>query len=406
MSTKKVPAFPRILITVLFILASLVYLVALAGHTAVIANFAAAHGLGWVVGFLQTRFFPFELGAALAMVVATIIAGSLRIARGYPSGLTLGTLVYNDIMCIAGVYIFNMYDHLREYFPYQMLFLIPVITILLSIIFLLDDSRRLKKRVRLAEGHERIFEDPEAPERELTRKEKKALEKKQKEQAKLEKKAQKQDRRLEKAKLKDEAEGYAPDVYDDDEDEDLNDDAWSKDEAAEAAPAEAAEAAPAEAAEAVETAEAAEAVEAPEAAAAAAEAPAEPKKSFWKPVKARTDDDTADPLDLEGVIPEEPAEPDVTLKTVDLSAEAEAADEAVEEAEAEETAEEAAEALKEKAADAAEAVEAQAADVAEADEAPAESDLSMSDADLDALLGKFENYLDDDIRRRSRRESE
>ena len=94
MSTKKVPAFPRILITVLFILASLVYLVALAGHTAVIANFAAAHGLGWVVGFLQTRFFPFELGAALAMVVATIIAGSLRIARGYPSGLTLGTLVY------------------------------------------------------------------------------------------------------------------------------------------------------------------------------------------------------------------------------------------------------------------------------------------------------------------------
>ncbi|MBQ1545554.1 MAG: hypothetical protein IIZ60_07330, partial [Clostridia bacterium] len=209
MSTKKVPAFPRILITVLFILASLVYLVALAGHTAVIANFAAAHGLGWVVGFLQTRFFPFELGAALAMVVATIIAGSLRIARGYPSGLTLGTLVYNDIMCIAGVYIFNMYDHLREYFPYQMLFLIPVITILLSIIFLLDDSRRLKKRVRLAEGHERIFEDPEAPERELTRKEKKALEKKQKEQAKLEKKAQKQDRRLEKAKLKDEAEGYA-----------------------------------------------------------------------------------------------------------------------------------------------------------------------------------------------------
>lgn len=406
MSTKKVPAFPRILITVLFILASLVYLVALAGHTAVIANFAAAHGLGWVVGFLQTRFFPFELGAALAMVVATIIAGSLRIARGYPSGLTLGTLVYNDIMCIAGVYIFNMYDHLREYFPYQMLFLIPVITILLSIIFLLDDSRRLKKRVRLAEGHERIFEDPEAPERELTRKEKKALEKKQKEQAKLEKKAQKQDRRLEKAKLKDEAEGYAPDVYDDDEDEDLNDDAWSKDEAAEAAPAEAAEAAPADAAEAVETAEAAEAVEAPEAAAAAAEAPAEPKKSFWKPVKARTDDDTADPLDLEGVIPEEPAEPDVTLKTVDLSAEAEAADEAVEEAEAEETAEEAAEALKEKAADAAEAVEAQAADVAEADEAPAESDLSMSDADLDALLGKFENYLDDDIRRRSRRESE
>lgn len=406
MSTKKVPAFPRILITVLFILASLVYLVALAGHTAVIANFAAAHGLGWVVGFLQTRFFPFELGAALAMVVATIIAGSLRIARGYPSGLTLGTLVYNDIMCIAGVYIFNMYDHLREYFPYQMLFLIPVITILLSIIFLLDDSRRLKKRVRLAEGHERIFEDPEAPERELTRKEKKALEKKQKEQAKLEKKAQKQDRRLEKAKLKDEAEGYAPDVYDDDEDEDLNDDAWSKDEAAEAAPAEAAEAAPAEAAEAVETAEAAEAVEAPEAAAAAAEAPAEPKKSFWKPVKARTDDDIADPLDLEGVIPEEPAEPDVTLKTVDLSAEAEAADEAVEEAEAEETAEEAAEALEEKAADAAEAVEAQAADVAEADEAPAESDLSMSDADLDALLGKFENYLDDDIRRRSRRESE
>lgn len=406
MSTKKVPAFPRILITVLFILASLVYLVALAGHTAVIANFAAAHGLGWVVGFLQTRFFPFELGAALAMVVATIIAGSLRIARGYPSGLTLGTLVYNDIMCIAGVYIFNMYDHLREYFPYQMLFLIPVITILLSIIFLLDDSRRLKKRVRLAEGHERIFEDPEAPERELTRKEKKALEKKQKEQAKLEKKAQKQDRRLEKAKLKDEAEGYAPDVYDDDEDEDLNDDAWSKDEAAEAAPAEAAEAAPAEAAEAVETAEAAEAVEAPEAAAAAAEAPAEPKKSFWKPVKARTDDDIADPLDLEGVIPEEPAEPDVTLKTVDLSAEAEAADEAVEEDEAEETAEEAAEAPEEKAADAAEAVEAQAADVAEADEAPAESDLSMSDADLDALLGKFENYLDDDIRRRSRRESE
>ena len=406
MSTKKVPAFPRILITVLFILASLVYLVALAGHTAVIANFAAAHGLGWVVGFLQTRFFPFELGAALAMVVATIIAGSLRIARGYPSGLTLGTLVYNDIMCIAGVYIFNMYDHLREYFPYQMLFLIPVITILLSIIFLLDDSRRLKKRVRLAEGHERIFEDPEAPERELTRKEKKALEKKQKEQAKLEKKAQKQDRRLEKAKLKDEAEGYAPDVYDDDEDEDLNDDAWSKDEAAEAAPAEAAEAAPAEAAEAVETAEAAEAVEAPEAAAAAAEAPAEPKKSFWKPVKARTDDDFADPLDLEGVIPEEPAEPDVTLKTVDLSAEAEAADEAVEEAEAEKTAEEAAEALEDKAADAAEAVEAQAADVAEADEASAESDLSMSDADLDALLGKFENYLDDDIRRRSRRESE
>lgn len=398
MSTKKVPAFPRILITVLFILASLVYLVALAGHTAVIANFAAAHGLGWVVGFLQTRFFPFELGAALAMVVATIIAGSLRIARGYPSGLTLGTLVYNDIMCIAGVYIFNMYDHLREYFPYQMLFLIPVITILLSIIFLLDDSRRLKKRVRLAEGHERIFEDPEAPERELTRKEKKALEKKQKEQAKLEKKAQKQDRRLEKAKLKDEAEGYAPDVYDDDEDEDLNDDAWSKDEAAEAAPA--------EAAEAVETVEAAEAVDAPEAAAAAAEAPAEPKKSFWKPVKARTDDDFADPLDLEGVIPEEPAEPDVTLKTVDLSAEAEAADEAVEEAEAEETAEEAAEALEDKAADAAEAVEAQAADVAEADEAPAESDLSMSDADLDALLGKFENYLDDDIRRRSRRESE
>lgn len=398
MSTKKVPAFPRILITVLFILASLVYLVALAGHTAVIANFAAAHGLGWVVGFLQTRFFPFELGAALAMVVATIIAGSLRIARGYPSGLTLGTLVYNDIMCIAGVYIFNMYDHLREYFPYQMLFLIPVITILLSIIFLLDDSRRLKKRVRLAEGHERIFEDPEAPERELTRKEKKALEKKQKEQAKLEKKAQKQDRRLEKAKLKDEAEGYAPDVYDDDEDEDLNDDAWSKDEAAEAAPA--------EAAEAVETVEAAEAVDAPEAAAAAAEAPAEPKKSFWKPVKARTDDDFADPLDLEGVIPEEPAKPDVTLKTVDLSAEAEATDEAVEEAEAEETAEEAAEALEDKAADAAEAVEAQAADVAEADEAPAESDLSMSDADLDALLGKFENYLDDDIRRRSRRESE
>lgn len=84
------------------------------------------------------------IAAAFVSLIDTIVIYSNFVKRKFPSLPSFSALIYNDIMCILFAAVVYMYDVRNIYFSMQITLLIPIITILLSSVFVIDDYHDLR----------------------------------------------------------------------------------------------------------------------------------------------------------------------------------------------------------------------------------------------------------------------
>lgn len=84
------------------------------------------------------------IAAASVLLIDTVVIYSNFVKRRFPSLLSFSSIVYNDIMCILFAVIVYINDIRNIYFSMQITLLIPIITILLSSVFILDDYHDLR----------------------------------------------------------------------------------------------------------------------------------------------------------------------------------------------------------------------------------------------------------------------
>ncbi len=140
MTKKSVSGGWKALVLLLLILSELVLCAGILANIQSVAEFLSAHGLAAVVTFLhRTLFFLIEIGAAVLLIIDTMIVGITKATRKFPSLMTVLAFIYNDLAVIATVFGLYMFGQPRSWFPYPLAFLIPAITFLLALICLIDD---------------------------------------------------------------------------------------------------------------------------------------------------------------------------------------------------------------------------------------------------------------------------
>ncbi|MBQ3050881.1 MAG: hypothetical protein IJC96_03240 [Clostridia bacterium] len=140
MTRKSVSGGWKALILILLFLCELILCAGILGNLEGVCSFLTAHGLEAVSTFLHgTVFFLIEIGAAVLLIIETMIVGITKVTRKFPSLMTVLAFIYNDLAVIATVFGLYMFGQPRGWFPYPLAFLIPAITFLLTLICLIDD---------------------------------------------------------------------------------------------------------------------------------------------------------------------------------------------------------------------------------------------------------------------------
>ncbi|MBO4382890.1 MAG: hypothetical protein J5847_02225, partial [Clostridia bacterium] len=138
MKKKSVSGGWKALVLILLILSELVLCAGILANIQTVAEFLSAHGLAAVITFLhRTLFFLIEIGAAVVLIIDTMIVGITKATRKFPSLMTVLAFIYNDLAVIATVFGLYMFGQPRSWFPYPLAFLIPAITFLLALICLI-----------------------------------------------------------------------------------------------------------------------------------------------------------------------------------------------------------------------------------------------------------------------------
>ena len=140
MTKKSVSGGWKALVLILLFLCELVLCAGILGNLEGVCNFLTAHGLEAVVTFLhRTLFFLIEVGAAVVLIIETMIVAITKVTRKFPSLMTVLAFIYNDLAIIATVFVLYMFGQPKGWFPYPLAFLIPAITFVLTLICLIDD---------------------------------------------------------------------------------------------------------------------------------------------------------------------------------------------------------------------------------------------------------------------------
>ena len=129
MMKKSVSGGWKAVVLILLFLSELVLCAGILGNIEGVCNFLTAHGLEAVVTFLhRTLFFLIEVGAAVVLIIDTMIAAITKVTRKFPSLMTVLAFIYNDLAAIATVFGIYMFGQPKAWFPYPLAFLIPAIT--------------------------------------------------------------------------------------------------------------------------------------------------------------------------------------------------------------------------------------------------------------------------------------
>lgn len=145
MTRKSVSGGWKAVVLILLFLSELILCAGILGNLEGVCNFLTAHGIKTVVTFLHgSVFFLIEIGAAVLLIVDTMIASITKVNRQFPSLMTALAFVYNDLAVIATVFGLYLFGQPHGWFPYPLAFLIPAITFLLTLICLIDDMVRDK----------------------------------------------------------------------------------------------------------------------------------------------------------------------------------------------------------------------------------------------------------------------
>ncbi|MBP5459953.1 MAG: hypothetical protein J6Y62_07315 [Clostridia bacterium] len=140
MTRKSVSGGWKAVVLILFFLAELVLCAGILANIESVNTFLSAHGMAAVMTFLtRTLYFLIEIGAAVVLIIDTMIVGITKVTRRFPSLMTVLAFIYNDLAVIATVFGLYMFGQPKSWFPYPLAFLIPAITFLLALICLIDD---------------------------------------------------------------------------------------------------------------------------------------------------------------------------------------------------------------------------------------------------------------------------
>ncbi len=140
MTKKSVSGGWKAIVLIFLLLPELVLCAGILANIQTVAETLSAHGLAGIIGFLQsTPFFLIEVGAAVLLIIDTMIVSITKATRKFPSLMTVLAFVYNDLAVIATVFGLYMFGQPNGWFPYPLAFLIPAITFLLTLICLIDD---------------------------------------------------------------------------------------------------------------------------------------------------------------------------------------------------------------------------------------------------------------------------
>lgn len=136
LTKKSVSGGWKAVVLILLILSELVLAAGILGNLQSVCNILPEA----ITTFLhRTLFFLIEIGAAVVLIIDTMIVGITKATRKFPSLMTVLAFIYNDLAVIATVFGLYMFGQPRAWFPYPLAFLIPAITFLLALICLIDD---------------------------------------------------------------------------------------------------------------------------------------------------------------------------------------------------------------------------------------------------------------------------
>lgn len=142
MNDRPVPAWLKATAATFWILANLAVLFTVFVHTDILREAVFADPDA-ILRWTREVYGAIEITGLLLLVLVTIVMISMRITYKFPSKITVGTMVYHDVMALAAVLILYLCDSSNMYFPYQVLGIIPALTAVLSTFFLLYDYHHM-----------------------------------------------------------------------------------------------------------------------------------------------------------------------------------------------------------------------------------------------------------------------
>ena len=98
-----------------------------------------------VISVFQSLFPSFSSIPLTIMYFVTLVMYTKFVKNRYPTIYTLVSIVYNDIACTIFAIIYYSINLRQIYFTKPVVFIIPVLTIILSSVFILDDTIDLLK---------------------------------------------------------------------------------------------------------------------------------------------------------------------------------------------------------------------------------------------------------------------
>ncbi len=141
---KKAVSTPvKIIIFTLYALSCLAILAIIAFNVKAIATAIAGTSLGWIVGWVYAHELIIETVSFIVMIICGIKILGLAFVKSFPSKVTLVTTIYNTIVFILIDFLIKSFATYNSYFPYPVLFIIPVLTFIFTTIFFIDDIVRL-----------------------------------------------------------------------------------------------------------------------------------------------------------------------------------------------------------------------------------------------------------------------
>ncbi len=131
-------------VVVTYFLSNLIFLLTFLVNFPVVRDAISLGNLeDWLLSVKDNYIFAM-IAAAAIILIDTIVIYSNFVKRRFPSLLSFSSLIYNDIMCIVFATIVYINDVRDIYFSMQITLLIPIITILLSSVFIIDDYHDLR----------------------------------------------------------------------------------------------------------------------------------------------------------------------------------------------------------------------------------------------------------------------
>lgn len=127
-----------------YFLANLIFLMIFLVSFPVVRDAIAFGQVEAIMMAIKDNYVIATIAASIILFIDTIVIFSNFVKRRFPSTLSFCTLIYNDIMCAVFTTIVYINDVRDTYFSMQITLLIPIITILLSSVFVIDDYHDLR----------------------------------------------------------------------------------------------------------------------------------------------------------------------------------------------------------------------------------------------------------------------